>query len=258
MKPAFTKALIIDFPYLFRNARAGVPSSMQYGIAVGDGWFDVLYELCFEIQRRSAELGINPVTDDYPAFDQIKEKFGVLRVYTVRYSDFSDLIEKAVARSRVTCEHCGSPGVMNNKSGTVSDDGWYCVRCDRCAARKEKIWTEQNAAWRALESDGGYRKVIDDAFAEVDSKKVKTNPDSLFADHDWSNDKPTDLNTTDLNTGEFTCRPLTQRDNERCECGFVTKAMCDRMKSIEPDGGFCSRVNDVVELRKKKDGDDEK
>ena len=158
MKPAYTKALIVDFPALFKNARAGSQSSMQYGIAVGNGWFDILYQLCIGIQKRAADLGVEP-----PAFDQIKEKFAGLRVHFFGSKDYRDLVEIAEERAWKTCEHCGAPG-------TLRQEGWHHVYCDRCEDDKERIHRESFEAYNQLEKAGGIRKVIEEVFAEIDAK----------------------------------------------------------------------------------------
>ena len=156
MKPIYTKSLIVEFPQLFRHARPGSHSTMVYGIAVGNGWYDILYQLCVGIQRRAAEL-----CDEPPAFSQIKEKFGGLRVYIHGGSKYRDLIDLAEERAGKTCEHCGAPG-------TLRQEGWHHVSCDRCEADRERIQLEGMVAYNQLEKSGGIRKVIEEAFAEAE------------------------------------------------------------------------------------------
>jgi hypothetical protein len=172
MKPANTKSLIKDFSHLYRNCREGSQSSMLYGFAVGDGWFQILYELSAKIDERARSMGIKPGDERYPSADQVKEKFGGLRFYMMcpDHKIYEDLIRTATSKALHTCEHCGRPGKM-------IDDGWYSVRCERCHGRKEEIWAEQSAAWKASENAGGYRAPINEAFAEVDAEAARKKED---------------------------------------------------------------------------------
>jgi hypothetical protein len=177
MNKANTQSLIKDFPHLYRQAREEVQSSMHYGFACGDGWFQVLYELSAKIAARAAVHGIDQDDDRYPRVDQVKEKFGVLRFYTTGYSDYKDLIEEAVAKTRETCEVCGQPGAMRTQN-------WIKVSCDRCDARSNAIHAQRTEEWAAQERTGGYRKIINDAFAQVDAKKTESSELAEFDEDD--------------------------------------------------------------------------
>ena len=77
-------------------------------IDVGDGWFTLLDCLLEQLQTR-ARSGLDP----QPVAEQIKEKYGELRVYLKVYSDAQDqLIEFAATLSCRTCDVCGSPGEL--------------------------------------------------------------------------------------------------------------------------------------------------
>lgn len=60
----------------------------------------------------------------YPVIEQVKEKFGMLRVY-VRDTNArqAGMIVLAEELSGVTCEVCGSPGTLRNSS-------WLRTLCD--------------------------------------------------------------------------------------------------------------------------------
>ena len=89
--------------------------------AVGVGWHDILRRL----------FAPKPVCVHIV---QVKEKFGVLRVYAA-YSDvipdpealqtFESLITGAEAESARTCEDCGQPG-------TLRPGGWMRTLCSHC------------------------------------------------------------------------------------------------------------------------------
>ena len=76
-----TQALIRDFPRLYRLARSGSKEPMLYGFQCSDGWFQVIYSLSSKIEERATAAGLDPVSEHWPSFAQVKEKFGELRVY---------------------------------------------------------------------------------------------------------------------------------------------------------------------------------
>jgi hypothetical protein len=123
MNSALESRLQDEFPDMFKNLYGDpIKTCMAFGIECGDGWFELLRELCFGIH---AELD----KANYPEFtiDQVKEKFGTLRFYYSGYhsEEIDNLIHKAEACSALTCEHCGRPGKLSN-------DGWVKVRCQEC------------------------------------------------------------------------------------------------------------------------------
>ena len=133
MSVEHSKQLIERYPSLYRLADASpVPSSPPFareGFACGDGWFEV-------INRLSAKLSADPNL----VVGQLKEKFGLLRVYFEPSPLPSDEVEEAtdaalaeaVAESRVTCEWCGKPGKHAQREGHLS------VRCGACAAKEAR------------------------------------------------------------------------------------------------------------------------
>jgi hypothetical protein len=116
MNAKLQERLYIDFPNLFENAKLGpMHSAMCFGCECGDGWYDILRDLCLKIK------------DTDTKFVQIKEKFGTLRVYVWNATDevYAE-IDKAEALSAKTCEQCGAPGVTRG-------GGWIQTLCDTCA-----------------------------------------------------------------------------------------------------------------------------
>lgn len=116
MTPENEKVFYDRFPLFFekRNMTAQ-QSCMCWGICISDGWGDILMDLCEKIEKHCDETG----NTDF-RFEQIKEKFGLLRIYT----DGGDetiwgYIDEAEALSGVTCEETGKPGKRSNVGGWI-------------------------------------------------------------------------------------------------------------------------------------------
>ncbi len=115
-----TKKLLTDFPDMFFEEGRGPRKATMFGNSIycGDGWFDIIYNLCKELYPMR------------PKVMQIKEKFGGLRFYCSFPKDYSErgyvFIKKAEAQSIETCETCGEPGEL------TIHEGWRLVACDKC------------------------------------------------------------------------------------------------------------------------------
>jgi len=91
-----------------------------FGIEHGYGWYGLTLPIIEEIRLYNTA---NP--DKQIHIDQIKEKFGSLRIYVSGKPDYLDaMIRKAEYESNYICEICGARG--NNEE----IDGWYCTLCD--------------------------------------------------------------------------------------------------------------------------------
>jgi hypothetical protein len=167
MKEKHIKALIKDFPNLYRNARkSSSESCMHWGFTCGDGWFDILYQMSAQIEARALQHGLDCESDEWPAARQIKEKFGGLRCsfFHGEGMDISDLVDAATEKANGTCERCGEPG-------EIRDGGWMVNLCDKCLENREEMRNKEREDYDLQESIGGWRKVYDDVFAEVDAEE---------------------------------------------------------------------------------------
>ena len=111
------KLLFDRFPKLFKD--------LTYGIGCDDGWYDLIYDMCENIHKISDSKKIDC------SIMQIKQKFGILRVYINNFNDeICNTIRKFETLSKNICEICG-------KSGVLSFSEIYRCRtlCDVC--RKE-------------------------------------------------------------------------------------------------------------------------
>jgi hypothetical protein len=113
------------YPDLFSNrTKSPRESCMAWGIECNNGWYELLASVCWRIfqhDRNIADPEYTPVK-----FDQIKEKYGGLRVY---YSGGDDYIRGVASMaeeySYKVCEVCGSAGKPNK-------GGWITTLCESC------------------------------------------------------------------------------------------------------------------------------
>jgi NADH pyrophosphatase NudC (nudix superfamily) len=126
---------------------------MTWGCECGLGWYDILSSLCWMLNKHeeniSERIAIrnkyqkpNDESDlNYESvkFDQIKEKFGGLRIYHSGGDDYIDgLIGMAESFSYKICEVCGERGKPNK-------GGWIVTLCDKCRNKQYDQTTNNNA-----------------------------------------------------------------------------------------------------------------
>lgn len=88
-------------------------------IECGGGWYDIIKNMCYMMHR------YNIMHSNKVKITQIKEKFGILAVYTNMNldKDIQNIISDAIIQSKMTCEDCGKYGHL------VQIDGYYMVLC---------------------------------------------------------------------------------------------------------------------------------
>lgn len=125
------KILFDTYPSLFREK--DLPPSqtcMCWGIECDDGWFNILYVLCGQINAYTEFNNTPEVT-----INQVKEKYGGLRFYfTGGDKTIDNLVSYAERLSERTCEICGSPGKLGQTNG------WYKTTCERCNEKRKNIF----------------------------------------------------------------------------------------------------------------------
>ena len=98
--------LIQRFPAIF---------SENFCFECDDGWYDILYNLCRDIQNEVNNSGCPQVEAR-----QIKEKFASLRFYYHGGNEVVDaIVNKYEKMSHNVCEISGDKGVLTEKNG------WY-------------------------------------------------------------------------------------------------------------------------------------
>ena len=160
MNKALQNELFEKYPEIFAQKDLDKTQTLMcWGIACGDGWYNIVDMLCENIQNycdaphkdivsyerwlaKAKEDGDElwaktceerlekaiQTADSRPQVEavQVKEKYGTLRFYTNHYDDIINaMINFAEDMSGCTCENCGAPG-------KPSKSGWIKVQCSRC------------------------------------------------------------------------------------------------------------------------------
>jgi hypothetical protein len=112
----------------------GMRTAMPNGFSgIGEGWRQLLWDLCVELEPHVQDLNRKLATEEPPAsFEvlQVKEKFGQLRFYVNHHSGPIDgCIGKAKVLASTTCIDCGQPAQLSTK-------GRWHVACDACEANR--------------------------------------------------------------------------------------------------------------------------
>lgn len=147
MNATLQNQLYEKYPQLFSNKdKTPMESPMCFGIETGDGWYEILASLCWMIKQHednktwqkewkekqrqnvAKDFGISITGDEEEyfsvKFDQVKEKYGGLRVYFSGGDDYVEgLVSMAEAISYKICDVCGNKGEANK-------GGWISVRCE--------------------------------------------------------------------------------------------------------------------------------
>jgi hypothetical protein len=133
--------LFQKYPDLFSNrTKSPRESCMSWGCEVGNGWYELLSSLCWRIFQHNRNIAdrlrIRTKNDvpnnqsdiDYAPvkFDQVKEKYGGLRVYYSGGDDYvRGIVSMAEEYSYKVCGVCGNAGKPNK-------GGWITTLCDSC------------------------------------------------------------------------------------------------------------------------------
>ena len=141
MKKELEEKLFEKYPAIFRQKDLpATHTAMCWGIACGDGWYDIIDALCCQIKNH---LKYNIEKDEGTILVeavQVKEKFGGLRFYYHGGDSYiNGLVSMAESMSYRVCEECGSPGKASKK-------GWIKTLCEPCrekmAEAREKRFKE--------------------------------------------------------------------------------------------------------------------
>lgn len=124
--------------FFVNKDKTPMQSPMCFGIETGNGWYDIISNVCWMIRQhednkvwRKKYLEENDPEklqqepEYFPVkFDQIKEKYGGLRIYFSGGDEYVEgLVSMAEAISYKICEVCGNKGECNKK-------GWFTTLCE--------------------------------------------------------------------------------------------------------------------------------
>jgi hypothetical protein len=121
MRKELEQKLVERWPTWF-NVNGDIRQTlMPRGFTVRDGWFDIIWRLCEDLEPLVVEVELK--TGRRFEVLQVKEKFGGLRFYTNLHTDtISERIQAAGLESIHTCEVCGQPG-------SQTEGAWGRTRC---------------------------------------------------------------------------------------------------------------------------------
>ena len=94
MNEVLAKKLLDDFPQIFRDCHESV---MQRNFACGDGWFELIYKLCQDIESVARENGFSPDSSAWPQCREIKSKMGSLRFVVFAVKGHEEMNERISA-----------------------------------------------------------------------------------------------------------------------------------------------------------------
>ena len=132
MREELDKKLCEKYPKIFKDRHGDMKETLMcWGFECGDGWYNIIDQLCANIQHytdwnnQNFAKGFKQYKEvSQVVAVQIKEKFGTLRFYYDGGDDtIGGMVRMAEAMSAVMCEECGSPG--HQRSG-----GWIRTLCD--------------------------------------------------------------------------------------------------------------------------------
>ena len=142
MNDANTTILYERYPRLYRDRILNTyESSMCWGFACGDGWFDLIDRLSASLETECERLKVEEgwAEENLPVASQVKAKLGSLRFYLRQQNgqwlypsvQIEGLIEAARLESAHTCESCGCRVVPQSEHPSPET---LCGNCRKTAA----------------------------------------------------------------------------------------------------------------------------
>ena len=134
-------SLYEKYPDLFQNRlKSPRESPMGFGVECNLGWYEIISSVCWMIAQHERNIDGNrkylekndpekltSLPEYFPVkFDQVKEKYGGLRLYFSGGDEYiRGMVRMAEAFSYKVCEVCGNKGEPNK-------GGWITTLCDSC------------------------------------------------------------------------------------------------------------------------------
>lgn len=128
MKTNWNTKLVDNYPLSFKNN----PEWLYSNIECNGGWLTLIERMLDSIESHLVALPKNSKVRKNFVVEQIKEKFGGLRVYVNGADDFiHDKIVQTEKDSKHICEFCGLGGAMSRNGH------YYRTVCGDCRITKE-------------------------------------------------------------------------------------------------------------------------
>lgn len=115
MSPDIEKEIVLRSWSLFYDKEPET-TDVGFEMSCDDGWKDIIMTACLEmhtynIRKKTHDLAYNPVR-----VEQIKEKFGSLRIYTTGGDNWTNgVVDMAESMSKFICEVTGDRGAHCRK-----------------------------------------------------------------------------------------------------------------------------------------------
>lgn len=149
MKKELQNKLFEKYPKIFRQKDMDkTRTAMSWGISCGDGWYELINNLCENIQNRLLNVNRNKPKEEHLTCEavQVKEKFGGLRFYTQGGDDYIEgAISLAESMSYDICNQCG-----NKAAEQKNNRGWIYTLCNECKEKRDKESSEISLSLRQL------------------------------------------------------------------------------------------------------------
>jgi hypothetical protein len=125
MKEENELILVNKYPTLYQEYfKSARESCMGRGFEIFDGWFDLVDEMSKKIVE----------VDPEAVALQVKEKFGLLRVYIAGNEEAWNVVAEYEDKSAFICEMCGT-----TENVTTNGKGWIKTYCDSCREERDKL-----------------------------------------------------------------------------------------------------------------------
>lgn len=146
------KEIYDKYPDMFRQKDLPMDQTcMCWGLECGEGWYDLIDRACEQIEWVLRAVNSTPQNKGSVEFEQIKEKFGTLRLYysTKNLNETErDIIDSITSYaehvSSYTCEECGTT------LARTSVGGWLRTMCDKHHSEHDQKLLDDYDDWKDL------------------------------------------------------------------------------------------------------------
>lgn len=101
--------------------RCPIALGRNYRIQIPDGWFDLVYDMCAQIEDIAQQINAKHRQRMFlPRIIYIEEHLGKMTCEVIHYNrDIADIIKKAQMRSVQLCMYCGEEAHQFRRGGAL-------------------------------------------------------------------------------------------------------------------------------------------